>query len=191
MQTQHKNAQQCYTAHNNKFLVMNRKSWLLCVLIFLLLILGWFWYWFLRYECDDSWCLVLDSRKADLAVERSILDNTTIQHPAKANTAMANEANIQVTAPTTNQTVSSPLALTGKAREFENVFNYRVKDADGTILGQNHLQYTAEDAGSFGYFSVHVSFDAPTSNHGTIEVFALSARDGSEIDKITIPVQFQ
>lgn len=202
---------------------MNRHGWLMSVLIFLLIILGWFWFWFLRYACDDDWCLILESRKIDLATERSSKDVVNIERLRNTNTTNTNgnnentnvntntnvganvngsgnqnsntstqrDANIQITEPRANQLVSSPLTLSGKAREFENVFNYRVRDADGAVLGEDRYLYSAPDAGVFGEFRFFVEFDTPRGNHGTVEVFALSPRDGSEIDMVTIPVQFE
>jgi hypothetical protein len=165
--------------------------------------------------------LLLESRRSDLNAERGILDNINVTHrtntnnsnsttntnttngnqntntattntnSTNSNTNSASEADIQVTAPVSGATVSSPLTLTGKAREFENVFNYRITDARGNILAEDHVLYSAPDTGVFGNFNLQIDFDDPETTTGTVEVFAKSARDGSEIDMVTIPVTFE
>src|SRR5690606_17298332 len=42
-----------------------------------------------------------------------------------------------------------------------------------------------------GPFEISLTYPKPTQQSGMIEVFQYSARDGSEIDKVTIPVTFR
>jgi len=99
--------------------------------------------------------------------------------------------NIQVRFPTPGATVSLPFTITGQARVFENQFNYRIKDANGTLLQQGTAYANSQDAGQFGPFTITISsLPHRQGNTGTIEVFDYSARDGSEIDKVVIPVIF-
>jgi len=199
---------------------MNRKTWLTWVFIFLIVVLALFWFWFLRYNCDDSWCLLLESRKADIAAEQVRLTNTNLPIlsnqnintsviPANSNTATETNANhntntapvvntntattqknIQVTSPTAGTRAVSPLTVTGKAREFENIFNYRLTDDTGTVIAQNRVVYTSSDTGQFGDFSFAIPFTPPTTTKGTLTLFAKSPRDGSEIDTVSIPLTF-
>jgi hypothetical protein len=100
-------------------------------------------------------------------------------------------ANIQVTEPDRNDEVGLPLTITGYARVFENSFHYRVKDADGTVLADGHAMAAAPDSGKFGPFSISVMYQAPKGKTGTVEVLNFSAKDGSEENKVTIPVRFK
>lgn len=177
---------------------MHRTAWLIAVLAVLLLLLGGVWYWFLRFACDDDWCLLLEARKKEVQHEQqSNRNSSNANRTSNANTAVNTntltntQANIQISQPQPNDRISSPFRLSGKAREFENVFNYRLKDEDGTVLAANYVQYVAEDTGMFGDFSILIAFDPPSGERGTLEVFTYSPRDGSEIDKVRIPVVFE
>jgi hypothetical protein len=98
--------------------------------------------------------------------------------------------NIRVTAPTPHQKIGAVLTIVGEAREFENTFAWRLRDADGSALIEGHAMANAPDVGQFGPFTVTSTYPAPKGTHGTVEVFARSAKDGSEIDRVSIPVNF-
>ena len=100
------------------------------------------------------------------------------------------EGNINVSSPAEHDVISSPVMITGEARVFENAFNYRVKDMDGTVLAEGHATALSPDMGLFGPFSVETEFDEPTGTSGTIEVFNFSAKDGSEESMVIVPVEF-
>lgn len=99
--------------------------------------------------------------------------------------------NIIVYTPEAGITVTNPFVLTGEARAFENTFNYRVKDESGTVLGEGFDTAQASDVGLFGPFSLLVFYEQSNATKGTLEVFAHSAMDGSEIEKVTIPLLFR
>lgn len=98
--------------------------------------------------------------------------------------------NVKVVSPVANEAIGSPLKITGQARVFENQLNYRLKDGDGSILAQGNMTASSLEAGQFGQFSVEVNYLKPKSGQGNLEVFDYSAKDGSEADKVTIPVKF-
>lgn len=98
--------------------------------------------------------------------------------------------NIVVTEPLLNQHIRSPFTIAGEARVFESQLHYRLRDGDGKILVEDRMMANAKDAGQFGPFSVSVFFSKPKASHGIVEVFDYSAKDGSEIDKVIIPVFF-
>lgn len=98
-------------------------------------------------------------------------------------------ANIRVFAPHRDEAVSSSFTLSGEARVFENALNYRLKDPNDKVLSQGNLMAEAPDTGLFGPFEKKIYFTTNTSN-GTLEVFSYSAKDGSEINKVVIPLRF-
>ncbi|MFA6017564.1 MAG: Gmad2 immunoglobulin-like domain-containing protein [Patescibacteria group bacterium] len=102
----------------------------------------------------------------------------------------SDSGNIVVTSPMLNEIIGTPLTIRGNARVFENTFNYRVLDADGTVLVEGYAMASAEDIGLFGDFAVTTSFDEPSGTSGTVEVFDYSAKDGSVIDLASVPVVF-
>lgn len=97
--------------------------------------------------------------------------------------------NIMVTAPKENEAVSGGFILRGEARVFENVLNYKLLDENGKVLAKDSLEANALDTGQFGPFLTAVHFTT-TAKTGTLEVYSLSPKDGSEINKVTIPLIF-
>jgi hypothetical protein len=115
--------------------------------------------------------------------------NTNIQ-AEQAGPLTSESGNVIVESPLANEAISSPLKISGQARVFENQLNYRLNDGGGSILAQGNMTAGSLEAGQFGQFSVEVNYLKPKSGQGTLEVFDYSAKDGSEADKVTIPVKF-
>jgi hypothetical protein len=99
--------------------------------------------------------------------------------------------NIVVDAPKANDLIGLPILIKGKARVFENTVNYRIKDSDESVLLENYATADSSDVGQFGPFSIAVNYPEPKGEKGTVEVFEYSAKDGSEINKVEIPVVFR
>ena len=99
-----------------------------------------------------------------------------------------NAANISVTSPRPNERIGLPVVITGRARVFENTVNVRLLDANGKEIAKGFATADALDIGQFGPFRVELLYSAEADGKGTLEVFADSAKDGSEIDKVIIPI---
>lgn len=99
------------------------------------------------------------------------------------------ESNIVVFLPKGNAILSSPFDVEGKARVFENVVSIRLKDKAGKILFQGTTDAQSPDAGEFGLFQAEIEY-ATSQTEGILEVFESSAKDGADINKVTIPVKF-
>lgn len=99
--------------------------------------------------------------------------------------------NIIVTAPQAGSNVSSPFVVRGEARTFENNVVLRLTEQGGRVLVEDFTTAQSPDIGQFGPFEMEISYPATTQSSATLEVFQYSARDGSEIDKVTIPLTLQ
>ena len=108
----------------------------------------------------------------------------------EATSTVSASGNIIVTSPLPNDTVGNPMTIAGVARVFENQFAIRLIDSDGTKLKETSAYASATDAGLFGPFNLNLDYPAPKGTNGTLEVFNYSPKDGSEVDKVTIPVNF-
>lgn len=102
-------------------------------------------------------------------------------------TIVQNNANIVVDLPVKDSVLPMPFTIKGKARVFENQLNYRVLDSKGNALVEGSVIADAKDAGQFGFFEITVS-GLNTKGKATIQLFDYSAKDGSEIDKVILPV---
>jgi hypothetical protein len=110
--------------------------------------------------------------------------------PFKRDLSNVNEPVIWVTAPVANQIITSPVKISGNARVFEATVSYRLKDANGNMLAQG---FTAANAGAPGRgdFQADLAFKPAAAGKGQLEVFWASPKDGSDLDKVTIPVEWQ
>ena len=80
--------------------------------------------------------------------------------------------------------VSSPLRVTGTANTFEATFQYELVDADGNVVDKNFVTATS-GTGTRGTFDFTTgAFD----DVAALRVFELSAKDGSRINEVEIPL---
>lgn len=100
------------------------------------------------------------------------------------------EQEIRVTAPKPNDAVGLPLVITGEARVFENVFGYRLLNADGRKLLEGFGEAKAGAAGQLAPFSLSVNYPDPETETGTLEIIKFAIKTGLEESKTTIPIRF-
>jgi len=105
-------------------------------------------------------------------------------------TVATSNVNIKVTSPAPYGEVSSPIQIRGEARVFENIVNFSLKDASGAEITTGSAYANSPDVGLFGSFEEDLYFST-SAKEGTLEVFWYSPKDGSEIDKIIIPLRFK
>jgi immunoglobulin-like protein involved in spore germination/sporulation and spore germination protein len=94
---------------------------------------------------------------------------------------------ILVDTPTIGSTASSPVTVSGTANVFEATVSVRILDAGGRQLASTFTTATC-GTGCRGTYSVSVPFPVTGNQPGTIEVFEASAKDGSPINVVRIPV---
>ncbi|MBX7237155.1 MAG: LysM peptidoglycan-binding domain-containing protein [Caldilineales bacterium] len=96
---------------------------------------------------------------------------------------------IEVFSPVAGGMYHSPIEIIGNSLTFEGVVNLRLSLTDGTVLAER----TAQGGGTeHRFFHSYVRFEIleqdPQPHDATLEVFEISAKDGSEINKVTIPI---
>jgi len=95
---------------------------------------------------------------------------------------------IKIFAPAPGAEVAGTFVLSGVASTFEGTVNFRVLGPTGKKLSES---YATACMGDWGYFQVNVPVPREATTGGgqlTLEVFTYSAKDGSEQDKMTIPL---
>jgi hypothetical protein len=96
---------------------------------------------------------------------------------------------ILVESPLAFDTVTSPFRVTGTANTFEATFSYEVTDTDGLIVDENFVTATS-GTGTRGTFDFTTEpFTVPFDGVGSLIVFELSAKDGSRINLVEIPLR--
>lgn len=98
---------------------------------------------------------------------------------------------ILVESPLSFEKVTSPLHVTGTANTFEATFNYELTDTDGRIVDKNFVTATS-GTGTRGTFDFTTGpFTVPFDGVGELIVFELSAKDGSRINLVEIPLRIE
>jgi germination protein M len=95
---------------------------------------------------------------------------------------------ILVEHPVADETVTSPLRVTGTANTFEATFNYRLEDAGGNVLAKHFVTATS-GSGTRGTFDFGIPFTVDAAQTGTLAVFELSAENGDVIHERRIPLR--
>lgn len=98
-------------------------------------------------------------------------------------------AAIEVFSPVAGGLYHSPIEIIGNSLTFEGVVNIRLSLADGTVLAE---RATLGGGTEHKFFRTYVRFEILTGDSGpqdaTLEVFEISAKDGSEINKVSLPI---
>jgi hypothetical protein len=97
------------------------------------------------------------------------------------------EPAIVVRTPQPGDEVVSPVRIAGTADVFEATVSIVMLDEDGQELAATVATATC-GTGCRGRFSASVSFFTQARRSGTIEVFEVSAKDGSPLHLVSIPV---
>ena len=83
--------------------------------------------------------------------------------------------------------LGSPARLVGVANVFEASFRVRIKDAGGRSLADGPVMASC-GTGCWGTFDVTVPYAIGTAAWGTLQVYELSAKDGSVVNLTEYPV---
>ena len=94
---------------------------------------------------------------------------------------------IVVESPFIGETLTSPVTISGTADVFEAVVNMRILDAFGRELGRTFTMASC-GTGCRGDFTASIPFTVATQQPGTVEVYEVSAKDGSAINVGDYPV---
>ncbi|MDG4758373.1 Gmad2 immunoglobulin-like domain-containing protein [Micromonospora sp. WMMD710] len=94
---------------------------------------------------------------------------------------------IVVTGPVPGDRVSAPLTVTGTADVFEATVSVRVLDAAGREVASG-FGTAGCGSGCRGGYRVVVGWRTTREQRGTVEVYEVSARDGSRINTVAVPV---
>jgi hypothetical protein len=96
---------------------------------------------------------------------------------------------ILVESPLLGDEVTSPARIRGSANTFEATFMVDVVDWDGRIVASDFVTATS-GSGTRGTFDVSIPFEVQRPG-GALIVYERSAKDGSQINVVEIPLELQ
>ncbi len=94
---------------------------------------------------------------------------------------------ILVESPALGADVDSPLRVVGTANVFEAVFRINLVDNDGLIIADQRVQ-ASSGTGTRGTFDVTIQYPTGHAGQGSLIVFENSAKDGSQVNVVEIPI---
>jgi germination protein M len=96
---------------------------------------------------------------------------------------------ILVESPRFFEEVGNPVRATGSANTFEATLQYELTDTDGRIVDEGFVTATS-GSGERGTFDFTTDeYEIPFDGVGALVVFELSAKDGSRINLVEIPIR--
>ncbi len=95
------------------------------------------------------------------------------------------DPSIIVTSPTAGTSVTSPIPVEGQARVFEATVSIKLMDANGVLVDTTT---NASEGQVLSPFSTNVAFSVTSSISACLWVFEVSAKDGSPINVVQIPL---
>ena len=90
--------------------------------------------------------------------------------------------------PSADDTVTSPVTISGQVLAFEATYQIGIFDAAGNLIVETFGTAGPGEAGELAPFSIDVSFDVDEATPACIWVYEASAMDGSSIHVGQIPV---
>lgn len=110
--------------------------------------------------------------------------------PFERNLSSVREPAIWVNTPVAGQTISNPVKISGSAMVFEASVCFRLRDSNGKVLVDGFTQ-AAIGAPDHGDFNAELAFTATGAGEGQLEVYEESMKDGSDMNKVIIPVNWE
>jgi hypothetical protein len=113
---------------------------------------------------------------------------TAVPDVCKTNPSPVNPAdpNIIVQSPEPGTVVTSPLRITGLARVFEAQFNVTLYGELGGVIAET--MGMSEEGQVLSPFEVELTFAVGREQPACLWVYDLSAKDGSRIDVVQVPI---
>lgn len=84
--------------------------------------------------------------------------------------------------------VDDPVRIAGVGTGFEGQIAARVRDGHGAQLAK--VSVPAGGSGVSGNYRAALEVGVPSTAQGTLEVFEVSAKDGSELHKVVVAITF-
>jgi len=84
----------------------------------------------------------------------------------------------------------SPVIIEGEAVAFENTVIVELRNQEHETMVKEYVTTKAPDVGKSGPFKITLSFDFSSTKEGYVAVYEESAKDGSEVNLVEIPVMF-
>ncbi len=113
-----------------------------------------------------------------------------ISSPAERKPVSSQSGAITLNTPLAGDVISSGTTVSGTAQVFEGRLNYELLDANGKVLSSDSVQVTGDSAVKSPYSFVlnFTKVNKVGTEKGTLNVYSISAKDGSRINEIALDI---
>ncbi len=124
-------------------------------------------------------------------VDQNINSDIEVNDQVEAGEVAVIEGDIIVTKPLSNEVISSPLEITGRAKISQGAVLFRLKDALEGVIATSTAAVALGDTTEWGFYSGQLNFNSPIVPFGWLEVYTKNSEDGSEQDLIRLQTEFK
>ena len=136
-----------------------------------------------QFEGIDAVRILLDGKRVDAIGGEGIVASEPLTRRDFQNVAPP----IVPESPKPGAEITGSVLVSGFANVFEANVVIQIRDLSGKILAETFTTATC-GSGCWGDFSEEISFEVESPQEGSVSVLTYSAEDGSERDRISIPV---
>ncbi len=86
--------------------------------------------------------------------------------------------------------IVSPVVIEGEAVAFENTVTVELRNQEHETMVKEYVTTKAPDVGKSGPFKITLEFDFSSTKEGYVAVYEESAKDGSEVNLVEIPITY-
>lgn len=134
-------------------------------------------------EMPDDTPVQEDSKKEDITEgDQQVDDSDEIDRNKEASIIYQNEVFKDVVV----EDGGDQITISGKAQVFEGIFQYKLSEGEAVLIEAN---YQTEGAPAWGEFTITFEKDLISENDAVFKLFVYSAKDGSEINILDIPIE--
>jgi len=84
----------------------------------------------------------------------------------------------------------SPVTIKGEGVAFESTLQVELRNKDHEIMVHEFVTIKSSEVGEIGPFAITLNFEFDNTKEGYVAVYEQSAKDGSELNLVEIPVTF-
>lgn len=98
---------------------------------------------------------------------------------------------ISVSGIESGQEISSPVTISGEGAAFENTLVVELRNSEHEALVSEPVTIRSAEMGQKGPFEITLTFQFGNTDKGYVAVYEQSAKDGSEMNLLEIPVKYK
>jgi putative hemolysin len=140
-------------------------------------------------ECEEWAFYRLECKPGDTEQGADNIEQGTQNIEQKEDVKTGNDK-IKVFDIESGDNITSPVTIKGEGVAFENNLIVELRNNNHDSLVREHTTIKSDEIGKIGPFEITLNFNFSNTREGYVAVYEESAKDGSELNLVEIPVRF-